>query len=620
MLALTAFSQTQGSGAPAQTQTPPISWIDKTTGHRITRLTNQPGSRGLYFTDTAFTPDGTMVYTVQRSIYLYDFHSKTSRLLVNGPVNGIVVSKSQQLVYFTLVADQNLYAADVQSGALKAIAKLPPRASISTSNADDTLLAGSYIEGSGPNYSEIVLPPQVRPSNAARLSQRIDSKLPMVLFTLDLHSGAVKSILHSTDWLNHVQFSPTDSSLLMYCHEGQWYDVDRIWTIRADGTKNHLIHEKKQRMEIAGHEFWDTDGKTIWYDLQGQKGKEFFLASYNVETGERHRYEMDKDQWSLHFNGDLKSGLFCGDGGGPTQVAKASDGQWIELYHPLLSNSGSGNAESSFVYGIMQSDRLVDLSQHVYREVEPNVRFSPDHKLVIFNSNMFGANYVFAVEVKAANGKNATASTMHRFTPSTTAKTPDPSATIQVVDHTGAPLANVLVLFKSLDNEHPAETYSTGHDGKIAPININNPGGMFRITIMCPNGACGNTYREMLAAQLSGNVVIQANVNSTTVQSSTTNATKTAITIQDVNHKPRANILFLVRTVDAATEVWYTADKSGSANVNLPADPSIVIVPYRGIAYKYVAASACSPSVFSTDSDATQCLQLGDSTVITLPQ
>jgi hypothetical protein len=137
---------------------------------------------------------------------------------------------------------------------------------------------------------------------------------------------------------------------------------------------------------------------------------------------------------------------------------------------------------------------------------------------------------------------------------------------------------------------------------------------------MMTNGACGNTYREMPAAQLSGNVVIQANINSTTVQSSTTNATKTAITIQDVNHKPRANILFLVRTVDAATEEWYTADKSGSANVNLPADPSIVIVPYRGITYKYVAASACSPSVFSTDPDAILCLPVGNSMVITLPQ
>jgi oligogalacturonide lyase len=43
-------------------------------------------------------------------------------------------------------------------------------------------------------------------------------------------------IVASNDWLNHVQFSPTDPGLIMYCHEGPWHEVDRIWTIRTDGS------------------------------------------------------------------------------------------------------------------------------------------------------------------------------------------------------------------------------------------------------------------------------------------------------------------------------------------------------------------------------------------------
>jgi oligogalacturonide lyase len=39
--------------------------------------------------------------------------------------------------------------------------------------------------------------------------------------------------------------------------------------------------------------------------------------------------------------------------------------------------------------------------KHNYK-LEPNVRFSPDSKLVIFTSNMFGPSYVFAVEVNKA--------------------------------------------------------------------------------------------------------------------------------------------------------------------------------------------------------------------------
>jgi oligogalacturonide lyase len=44
----------------------------------------------------------------------------------------------------------------------------------------------------------------------------------------------------------------------------------------------------------------------------------------------------------------------------------------------------------------LQPWHLVNLSKQKYG-VEPNARFSPDHKLVIFTSNMFGPSYLFAV-------------------------------------------------------------------------------------------------------------------------------------------------------------------------------------------------------------------------------
>ncbi len=46
------------------------------------------------------------------------------------------------------------------------------------------------------------------------------------------------------------------------------------------------------------------------------------------------------------------------------------------------------------------------MSHHNYR-LEPNVRFSPDKKLVIFTSNMFGPSYVFGAEVEKATDPKA---------------------------------------------------------------------------------------------------------------------------------------------------------------------------------------------------------------------
>ena len=59
----------------------------------------------------------------------------------------------------------------------------------------------------------------------------------MRIFFYNIATGKTKECKESTDWLNHLQFSPTDPRLLMFCHEGPWHNVDRIWTIRTDGTE-----------------------------------------------------------------------------------------------------------------------------------------------------------------------------------------------------------------------------------------------------------------------------------------------------------------------------------------------------------------------------------------------
>jgi oligogalacturonide lyase len=108
--------------------------------------------------------------------------------------------------------------------------------------------------------------------------RRLAARLPIGLFVMDVGTGNVRTILRSTDWLNHLLFSPTDPSLLMYCPEGPWHKVDRIWTIRNDGSGNKLIHERTMAREIAGHEFWSNDGSGTSVDsLQRHERREALL-------------------------------------------------------------------------------------------------------------------------------------------------------------------------------------------------------------------------------------------------------------------------------------------------------------------------------------------------------
>jgi len=247
------------------------------------------------------------------------------------------------------------------------------------------------------------------------MEARLAARLPLVLFTVRLEPGpkgekpgTMTKLLDSTDWVNHLLFSPSDPTLLMYCHEGPWQKVDRIWMIRTDGTGNRLIHKRTMLNEIAGHEFWGLDGETIWYDWQYPKGEDFFLAGYNLKTGQRTAFHMQRNEWSIHFNLTRDLSLFCGDGGNPGQVARASDGEWIELFHPQMIERAKGalNGPDFWQPGVFHSEHLVNMSHHYYRQ-EPNVRFSPDKSLVIFTSNMFGPSYVFGAEVAKALNPSA---------------------------------------------------------------------------------------------------------------------------------------------------------------------------------------------------------------------
>ena len=109
----------------------------------------------------------------------------------------------------------------------------------------------------------------------------------MPLIALIERTGETTTILRGTDWLNHLQFSPTDPALLLFCHEGPWHKVDRTWTIRPDGSGLTLVDRRSMTMEIEGHEFFGNHGREVWYDLQTPRSEVFRLASFELATGRR---------------------------------------------------------------------------------------------------------------------------------------------------------------------------------------------------------------------------------------------------------------------------------------------------------------------------------------------
>ena len=385
---------------------PPKSWIDPDTGHRVVRLTDEPGSASLYFNQNGYTKDGKhLVYTSPNGISLLEIETGKTRQIVEGRVRLIDAGRKYPRVYYT--KGQAVFRTDYAKNETRKIADLPERGGIATVNADETLLGGTYTEAPLPTSAQPVGAaaqghPLDQPVNKGEMMEnRLAAHIPMAMYTINVDTGERKILHRATDWLNHLLFSPTDPTLLMFCHEGPWHKVDRIWTIRTDGTGLTKIHTRTMEMEIFGHEFWSADGNTIWYDLQTPRGEDFWLAGYSVKDGSRVRYHLQRNEWSIHFNVTADGKLLTGDGGDPGQVAKAPDGQWIYLFRPVLM-ANHGAEDPAFVKpGVLKAEKLVNMAKHKYR-LEPNVSFTPDQKWVVFRSNMFGPTYVFAVEVEKA--------------------------------------------------------------------------------------------------------------------------------------------------------------------------------------------------------------------------
>ena len=396
----------------------PTQWVDPDTGHTVLRLSVEPGSSSLYFNYNGYTADGTrLVFSSPHGISAVDLRTHKITPVVTGEVKLLFVGRRSSLVYYSKRDNDSgtaplgagvIYAADIATGRSKEVARIA-HGSIGSINADESLLAGTAAErdvplasGDTARKSKDGTPLTYADSREVGLNERLEARIPMELFTVNLKTGERKAIHRATDWLNHVQFSPTDPNLILFCHEGPWHKVDRIWTIRTDGSGLTRIHRRTMNMEIAGHEFFSPDGKTIWYDLQTPRGEDFWLAGYEIATGRRTWYHLQRDEWSVHFNIAPDGRSFLGDGGDPDMVAHARDGKWLYLFHPepVANAAGIGAPdENELIHpGILRAERLVNLSKHQYK-LEPNATFTPDGKWIVFRSNMQGGTQVYAVEV-----------------------------------------------------------------------------------------------------------------------------------------------------------------------------------------------------------------------------
>ena len=419
-LPLTAAATILGQAPSAARQ-----WVDPATGHRIVRLSDDPGSSTLYFHDNAFSASGDkLMVRTPKGIAVIDVATigtgSAPLEIVSATGRGGYVARRGREIYLSGSgttsgcgrAESTVSAVNVDT---RAVREVPHARGLL--NADETLAVvknakaidrdGKYPAPAprpiipqlqrmfpGKRMEDLTPDQQYSVKKEDTLAPRaLNPGLQSFIFT-KLASGESRETGFQYGDLNHLQFNPVDPNLLLYCHEGTWHELDRTWTIRTDGTAKRLVHKRTMDMEINGHEWWSWDGKTVWFDLQTPRSQVVWLAGVNLETSRQIRYHVERDWWSIHFNSSRDDTMFAGDGGDASQVAYATDGMWINLFRVQPDAT-------------LAREKLVDMSRHNYVTgrggVEPNVHITPDKKWVIFTGQFApGERHVYAVEIAKA--------------------------------------------------------------------------------------------------------------------------------------------------------------------------------------------------------------------------
>ena len=280
----------------------PTDWIDQDTGHRIIRLSREDGSQSSYFHQNEFTPDGKkLVFTSPSGLYTVDLETREIEQIREGRTRLICVGRKTGRAFYFSRGDEGfaIWAVDPATKEDEKVIDVPQGLRVANINCDETLAGGTF---------DLKPPQRFGGPRTGRQSGRrpgfgtSNKDRDMQLVTIDLKTGEVNKFNRSNAWLNHVQFSPTDPQQMLFCHEGTWQLMDRTWIIRTDGTGLTNVQPRFMNFQINGHEFFSPDGKSIIYDLQTPRSHVFWVGCYEIEAQRRTWYNLQKNEWSVHFN------------------------------------------------------------------------------------------------------------------------------------------------------------------------------------------------------------------------------------------------------------------------------------------------------------------------------
>ena len=248
-------------------------FTDEKTGNPVVQLTQKGINFHMYFTDNAFDLGNEKLYFLSNranegeifNIFELDLLTGEMTQLSDEP-GGVIIdglTKTPDSQYIGYVANDNeIKVIRTADRTITSLYKDESKVLHNLSSSPDKRKIGFLMDekvdvlpNGGPNYMGF------RDKMYAIKEGRIGC--------ISMDGSNFRQVFRDTCWLNHFQFSPADSNLAMFCHEGPWNEVhQRIWLINME-TGDVWPCFRQGADDCVGHEFWLRNGDIAFDNRRG---------------------------------------------------------------------------------------------------------------------------------------------------------------------------------------------------------------------------------------------------------------------------------------------------------------------------------------------------------------
>lgn len=210
-----------------------------------------------------------------------------------------------------------------------------------------------------------------------------------IIIRVDTETGEPQVIWGENEWISHVVVSPANADDVVFCHEGPWDRVHRLWRVKASNGAVTKLLDDVPLLSSAGHEFFTDSG------LLGVQFSRRLTATardwvrYNClvdADGHNPRFWRYPAGMPCHFQAAHQGDQFVGDRAYPSEGYPAG-GDLIAVMRHLAN-------ERVEVTPLCHHDTSwKDQPSH------PHPVFSPDDTRIYFNSDRTGQAAVYRVGV-----------------------------------------------------------------------------------------------------------------------------------------------------------------------------------------------------------------------------